>query len=287
MEENNHEGTVTNNCDSLLQKPVENSEDTTPKINGVAFDIYEMKNRIIFGIPLFDTEGNPFPDDLMQSYLDSAISWAEMTLNITIIPREEEEYHDYLASDYLNWNFIKLWKKPVLEKPTLEMWYGDQKMLTIPEDWIKVDNLAGHIQIFPVSGSAGGMIISKGGNLWQPLIQGKMGYAPSMWKIKYKAGMTEPEKGKAPKKTDIHYLLKDLIYRKTAMGVMGVWGDLIIGAGIANQSVGIDGLSQSIGTTQSAMFGGASSRIKQLQEDIDNMLPVLRSYYGGIDMVVV
>ena len=253
----------------------------------INFDIKEMQNRVIFGIPLYDTNGNPFPDDLLQSYLDSSIAWVEQTLNIVIQPREEEEYHDYMVSDYLNWNFIKLWKKPILEVESLEMWYGDRKMMSIPKEWLKIDHLSGHIQIFPVSGISGGIIINSAGGIYQPLLNGQIGYAPQMWKIKYTAGMTESEEKQVVRTTTIHPTLKDLIYRKTAMGVMGVWGDLIIGAGIANQSVGIDGLSQSIGTTQSAMFGGASSRIKQLQEDIDNMLPALRAYYGGIDMVVV
>lgn len=253
----------------------------------INFDIREMQNRVIFGIPLFDSNGNPFPDDLLQSYLDSAIAWVEQTLNIVIQPREEEEHHDYMASDYINWNFIKLWKKPILEVKSLEMWYGDRKMMSIPKEWLKVDHIAGHIQIFPVSGISGGIIINAGGGIYQPLINGQIGYAPQMWKVTYSAGMKEGEETQVVRTTTIHPTLKDVIYRKAAMGVLGVWGDLIIGAGIANQSVGIDGLSQSIGTTQSAMFGGASSRIKQLQEDIDNMLPALRAYYGGIDMVVV
>lgn len=253
----------------------------------VKFDINEMKNRVIFGIPLFDSEGNPFPDDLLQSYLDSSVTWMEQTLNIVIQPRDEEEHHDYIQSDYMNWNFIKLWKKPILQIESVEMWYGENRMFQIPSDWLKIDHLAGVIQIFPISGSAGGMIINANGGAWMPLIHGRLGYAPKMWRIKYRAGMEESDTPQIVRANTIHPLLKDLIYRKTAMGVMGVWGDLIIGAGIANQSVGVDGLSQSIGTTQSAMFGGASSRIKQLQEDIDNMLPALRSYYGGIDMTVI
>lgn len=64
--------------------------------------------------------------------------------------------------------------------------------------------------------------------------------------------------------------------------------DLIIGAGIANQSVSIDGVSQSIGTTQSAMYGGASARVNEYTNDLnDHLLPVLRQKFGGIRMIVV
>lgn len=253
----------------------------------INFDVKEMQNRVIYGIPLYDSQGNPFPDDLLQSYLDSSIGWAEQTLNIVIQPREEEEHHDYIQSDYINWNFIKLWKKPILEVESIEMMYGNNQMFKIPNDWLKIDHLAGTVQIFPVSGSAGGMILNANGGAWLPLIHGRLGYAPQMWRIKYTAGMTEQEERWVVRRGNIHPTLKDLIYRRTAMGVMGVWGDLIIGAGIASQSVSIDGLSQSIGTTQSPMFGGASARIAQLKEDVENMLPPLRSYYGGIDMTVI
>ncbi|MNN24288.1 hypothetical protein D3C81_1377180 [compost metagenome] len=187
----------------------------------------------------------------------------------------------------MNWSFIKVWKKPILEVESVELFYGDQRMTQIPKEWVKVDNLSGMLQLFPTSGSTGGLIITGNGSLFLPIMQGRMGYIPQMWKVTYQAGMNEPAEARVFRKTDIHPNLKDLIYRKTAMGIMGVWGDLIIGAGIANQSINIDGLGQNIGTTQSAMFGGASARIKQLQEDIDGMLPTLRSYYGGIDMVVI
>lgn len=252
----------------------------------INFSTDEMRNRIIFGINLKDTEGKDFPEDLLQSYLDSAIAWAEQVLNIAIQPREEEETHDYLASDYLNWSYIKVWKKPVLSVESVEMWYGDRPMMKIPKEWIKIDPLSGMLQMFPTSGSTGGLIITGSGSMFLPIFSGQMGYVPQMWKVKYTAGMNEPE-GQIFRKTDIHPNLKEIIYKKTAMSVMGVWGDLIIGAGIANQSISIDGLSQSIGTTQSPMFGGASARIKQLEEDINNMLPGLRSYYGGIDLAVI
>lgn len=62
--------------------------------------------------------------------------------------------------------------------------------------------------------------------------------------------------------------------------------DLVLGAGIANQSVSIDGLSQSIGTTQSAMFGAASARCEEYRKDIELLVPVLRQKYQGIKMVI-
>ena len=255
----------------------------------VNFSIDDIKNRVIFGIPLFDSEGNPFPDDLSQSYLDSAISWAEQKLNIAIQPRTiVSEEHDYFLNDFTNWGYLKLWKKPVLSVQSVEMYYGNQKMFTIPSDWLKIDTLSGQITMFPTSGSAGGMIITASGGLVTPLLTGNISYAPKLWRITYTAGMNDDADGsQGYVQNDMLPQLREVIYKKAAIGILGVWGDLIIGAGIANQSVSMDGFSQSIGTTQSPMFGGASARIKQLEEDINSYMPALKAYYNGIDFTVI
>src|SRR5690606_40086990 len=85
--------------------------------------------------------------------------------------------------------YIKLFKKPVLEIESIQMYYGDYPMYKIPKDWLRVDQLTGQIQLFPTSGSAGGLIIDARGSLFTPLVQGRFGYAPQMWEVKYKAGI--------------------------------------------------------------------------------------------------
>lgn len=276
------------------------------------FNTDTLKDRVLTGIKLKDQDGNAFSEDLCQSYLNSAISWAEHKLNICILPRPLQEEHDYMLSDYMNWGFLKTWKKPILSVDNLSMWYGTMKMFDVPADWLKIDSLSGQVQMFPNQGSAGGMIITATGGLITPLITGNIGYAPKLWRISYTAGMSAPDDPNAGTpnaapatnmtsaqpfsggmnahiygQTDIHPDLVELIYKKAAIGILGVWGELIIGSGIASMDLGLDDLHQSVNTTQSAMFSGAAARIKQLQEDIDSYLPELRSYYGGIDMAVI
>lgn len=241
--------------------------------SGVA-DIEQLKVFYLFGIDLSDPEGHQFPDELIQHYLDSAITTAENNLDIKITPGNVEETHDYFAGDYQNWGYLQLWKTPVIEVTELYMTYGLNRAFTIPADWIKLSKISGQINLFPASGSAGGLIINSSGiflgiNRWWD-------YAPHTWKVKYRAGMdTIPS-------DLLHY-----IYMQSAISIMTVWGDLIIGAGIASQSIGLDGLSQSIGTTQSAMYGGASGRIETYRKDIELLLPVLIKKYRPISMVVV
>lgn len=254
------------------------------------FDTDTIRNLYLFGIVLKDTEGKDFPDELLQTYLDSAIAWAEKELGVVIHPREEEETHDFHIRDYQNWGYLQLYRKPIIEVESLTMYFGSQQVMTIPKDWLKIDPISGQIQLFPASGSTtGGPILTANGSLFLPLTQGRLDFAPQLWKVKYKAGMTLPEKGENQiyRKYNLHPDLKEIIYKKAANSILTVWGDLILGAGIASQAISIDGASQSVNTTQSAMYGAASARIQQYEADIDKLLSSLQRYYVGINVTVV
>lgn len=271
------------------QFPVEDSSETTAEGNGEpeeveeepvisceGFNLTDLTTNYMFGIDLVDQQGNPFPKTLIASYLNGAISWAEQLFDICLTERViEEEYHDYERSDYMNWGYIQAFKRPIREVNQLQLMYGSQPSFEIPLEWLKVDKLGGKIQMFPSQGSANNLIINQSGVIFG--LNQRWGYAPQMWKVSYVAGM---------KKEDIPENLKILIYKQATCDIMTVWGDLIIGAGIANQSISIDGLSQSIGTTQSAMFGGASARVQSYRDDIDRLIPVLRSTFSSPRMVV-
>jgi len=100
--------------------------------------------------------------------------------------------------------------------------------------------------------------------------------APSLWRVSYKAGMEEiPED------------LVEYIMKRASVGVLQVWGDLIIGAGIANQTISLDGLSQSIGTTQSPEFSGAGARIKNYMDDLKALEKGLKDTYVGINLGII
>lgn len=68
-----------------------------------------------------------------------------------------------------------------------------------------------------------------------------------------------------------------------AISPLDIAGDLIAGAGIANFSVGVDGLSQSIGTTASATSAGYGARIISYQTQLKQLMPALRAKYRMIN----
>ncbi len=60
---------------------------------------------------------------------------------------------------------------------------------------------------------------------------------------------------------------------------LDIAGDLIAGAGIAQQLISVDGLSQQIQTTSSATNAGYGARILSFQNQLKVLLPALRSQY--------
>lgn len=74
--------------------------------------------------------------------------------------------------------------------------------------------------------------------------------------------------------------LKQAVAIKAAtLLLLHVAGDLILGAGIATQSLSVDGLSTSVGTTSSAMYSGYSARAESLDKQYKLVMMGLRSQF--------
>ena len=80
--------------------------------------------------------------------------------------------------------------------------------------------------------------------------------------------------------------LINLTGKLASFGPLGIAGDLILGAGIASQSIGVDGLSQSISSPSSATNAGYGARIIQYQKEIKEAIPRIKLVYDEIKMSV-
>lgn len=234
-----------------------------------------IRENYLFGIPLEDMYGNKMKEGMLDHYIQSAIEFTQRMLQITIKPTEiEDEIHDYYSNDFTQWAFMQLHHRPIIEVKSLGMYFGESKMFEIPKDWVRHPDKSGQIQLFPVSGSSGSMILTSNGS-FMPLMVGMYSNAPSLWRVSYTAGLDI-----------IPHDMVEYICKRASIGILQVWGDLIIGAGIANQTISIDGLSQSIGTTQSPEFAGSGARIKSYTEDMKELEKRLKDSYLGINLGV-
>jgi len=101
-------------------------------------------------------------------------------------------------------------------------------------------------------------------------------YIPNYWNINYVTGFD-----KVPRD------LQDAVAKFASMQILAILGDITFGAGIANQSISIDALSQSIGTTQSAENSLYSARIRQFQSELKNEMKWLKAKYAGMPTIAV
>ncbi|AYJ75159.1 hypothetical protein BSP36_072 [Bacillus phage BSP36] len=252
---------------------------------GLTVDAVKLNH---FGVDVTNPKTGEFlPDAFYKSKIESAVAAAEKKLDIVILPRVLREHHDFYRNDFQSFMYIHTFSKPILQVEKVRLEYGGNAIYNYPTKWWRVYNLPGHLEMLPNTTLAGG-----GNNL--SLIQAYSGYpmvaglpqtvgnnfAPQMLHVEYVAGMLPPKRSGVTQPLEMHPDLWNMIIKMALREVFEQWGRLIIGAGIANMSISMDGFSQSIDTTQSAMYGGASADIVQLDKDIEELYTGLKSYYG-------
>lgn len=273
-EENPSSSDKNKKTDEKFVLPEDPEAEKRIKINGLTTD--DLIDNHFQGIDLMTYDGTPFSRTFLVSSLNSAIDRAEQVFDICITPREiKDELHDFEGNSLFDsYQYTPLFKRPVKEIESITYKMGNRQILQVPKEWIQLDKRVGDVTIFPITGSVN--YINPALGVAVPYFMTRS-YMPMAVSINYKAGM---------EKEEIPHNLLDWIFKYAAITIFEVWGDQIIGAGIASASVSIDGLSQSIGTTQSAMYGGASARILEYRKDLEELTPIIRKYFARFDSVV-
>ena len=165
---------------------------------------------------------------------------------------------------------LQLRHKPVITDPVIQFRLNKEvTFVTIPSDWVRCEKHTGQIQIVPTTGSLGEFNF---GNLsYLPRVLLFNSDWPAFYRITYTAGF---EKDRLP------MIIAHPIGLLASLQALNIAGDLILGAGIASTSTSMDGLSQSINSTNSSNNSAYGARIKQYKAEADNILGRLRSYYG-------
>jgi hypothetical protein len=259
------------------------SSDPSDAIAGVGLAIRnlltvpELKQRYFFGVDITDDAGNALDDRTFQHYILTAIRWFEHQLDIPILPTSFCDFHDYYRNDYDAFQFLQLDNYPLISVEEFRVQYpSGQNVIVFPQEWLRLNKPEGHVQIVPTAGTLSEILVGQGGS-FLPAIYNGLAYLPQLFQLLYTAGF---EDGKVPRN------IVDVIGKFASLGPFDIFGDLIAGAGIANLSLSMDGLSQTIGTTSSATNAGYGARIIQYTKYIKDQIPLLRRYYKGMRMVV-
>lgn len=251
------------------------------------FTVDAVKSQM-FGVAVIDpSTGEEMGDEYYLQAINSAIANAEKVFDIRILPRLVTERKDFYQNDFNSYGYLHMNNRPLLQVEDFKMQAYNRTVLNYQNDWWRVNCIQGSIQLMPsLLGALGAGVpygqVTMGQAPWLgfPPVANNQGYAPQMFEVNYVAGMLPQERDGVFQEWELHPDLKFLILKESAKSILEVWGRLIIGAGIASRSLDIDGLSESVVTTQSAMYGGASADIIQLDADIKNLTEGLKAYYG-------
>lgn len=233
----------------------------------------DMKNRMLFGIPLKSAlTQQEITDDTLQHYIDGAISEIEHTLDLYITPVKFRERHDYMRHQFTwNYNYLKLNHPNILHVEKIELSFTNdpsiQGFVNFPLEHVHVMPQEGVIQLVPAFGtSLSGFLLSAfSGTQFHALRAIGLTNFPGGVRIEYTVGF---DHGKVPA------ILVELIETIAAIRTLSALGPLIFPHNSTSQS--IDGTSQSVSTLGP---GFLRQRMEELEKQKQTQLEAAKGYY--------
>lgn len=247
------------------------------KNEGLVLSPLELKELFLFGINFTDPNtGYQIPTDTFKFAIQAAQEETEKYLGIKLKKQIIAEDKDFISDDWKAWGYIKT-TYPVVAAHALEGFINTVRQIQYPTEWISVrhtnDGEMYYRQIHLVpSGSTSGVTYSVVYNGIVPHL-GFMGnrIIPNYWHMVYTTGFDT-----------IPANLINFIGKLAAINLLYIAGELILGLGLSNKTISIDGLSQSFSSTKSSQGGAFSGQIQATLKDLQLMLPKLEGYYKGI-----
>lgn len=246
------------------------------KNEGLIISPSELKDLYFYGINITNQQGTVIPDEVYETYILAAQEEVEKWLNIKLLPTIISESLSFYREEFTQFGYVRT-SFPVKQVFELDGYLGTIRQITYPIDWVSIrttndETYFRQFYIVPNQGAASTSPILYSGVI---PYAGLYSYSqiPNYWSVKYCTGYS-----KTPKD------LLNFIGKLAAINVFAIAGDLIIGAGIANQSISVDGLNQSIGTTSSATNAGYGARIINYLRDLKESKARIEKYYKGITL---
>lgn len=241
----------------------------------------DLKEIYFFGVEIKDNAGNDLPDSTIEFYIKQKQKEVENLLKIKFQCELIDDNCSYYRDDYRGGLPIIHTRYPVNKPLSLTGFYKNVEQINYPENWLSShSNSDGYymkrVSIVPTSGSAVGTsqdVILTGVTTSYYGSLGHYNTLPDYWATQYVTGFNSE---------NYPWDLVGMVGMMAAIPVFAIAGDLILGAGIASQSLGIDGLSQSVSSTSSATSAGYGSRIIEYRKAIDETMKKMKNIYKGL-----
>lgn len=253
------------------------------KNSGMLFSPTEIFSLYLYGITIQGGDGTAFSAESMRYYIEAAQREVESYFNLRLIRQFiYEEKLTFYRADYWQ-NFPILFTNyPVGQPMSLTGRFNNLEQISYPTQWLTChQNSYGlhkrRVSIVPTGSAvaqANAEVILSG--LTTQLGSQHFVMIPDYWDFQYITGF---DIDKMPMD------LLNLVGMVACFGPLGIAGDLILGAGIASQSLGVDGLSQGISSTSSATNSGYGARIVLYQKQIKDTVSRIKLVYDEVKFV--
>jgi hypothetical protein len=249
----------------------------------------QMKERFLFGVPtIAPLTGEKLTDAMLKDFIKRAINLVEAESKIDLQPRIKRTRQPFHAKDYMSYIHLEIPHKPIRKVISLTISasnYEDTpdehsdfpnglKLYTYPLEWLDMANAQrGILNINPFSpaftpGPGAGEVFTTAGTVPINSFLGQLGFIPGFWNIEVLTGVACEKTGKIP------VVFNELIGMKAAILALD---NLIPLFRVASQSLGIDGLSQSVTDN---LFNLLANKRKQLAEDYTSLLKVMKTQFN-------
>lgn len=254
------------------------------KNTGLIISPSELRSVYLFGIPLCSPDGTKMSSSDIAQHILSAQTLVESMFSIKLTKQVIEENRDYIRQEFMSWGYIRT-MYPIDFIDNLEGWINDICQLTYPKEWLSIKRIESvaiyrNIYLIPNTGSREGAVMTNNSMIYNGISPhlGWFGqtYIPNYWRTRYVTGWDK-----------IPADLMDLVGKIAAINILAIIGDVLYGIGLSSISISLDGVSQNTPLTRSAAGGLFAGRIKTYSDQINQMLPALKSKYRGIPIEIV
>lgn len=238
-----------------------------------------LTHKYLFGIPLVSATADPvsgarakMSDYLLKELIEDAVAELELEIGIRIFATRMRERLPYDNNEYRSYGFFKLSKRPVASIESLRVESTDGlNFFDIPLEWIETGNIhLGQINIVPMSiGQVNSNSTLPYPGLGFTFLQVGRGenWLPAYWTCEYTTGWVD---GALPR------IINSLIGLQTALNVLSLLA--ATNAQRTSTSLGIDGMSQSIGTPGPNIF---AKRIEELEGKRQALVKKIKKRYSS------
>lgn len=197
-----------------------------------------LKENYLTGFTFAGPDGQELAPAFFEEKLANAITKFEDITHIDVLQREvTSEKHDYMTTDYLNYAFMQLFRTPCQNVSQVRAVYPTGQVIQVfPQEWVRLYVEHSQFHLVPTSGSLAQVMLG-GGNGYLPFIFAGLSYLPNLWEVDYVSGFAVDA---------IPREVAGVVCKLASIEVLTIMSDLVGPIGVASQSLGIDGMSQSM-----------------------------------------